>query len=145
MKLVLKISCISLLILVVFSGCDLLGGAETVTPADRLTKFETALNQNSRDTIYEQINNSASLYNQIKVSTWWDSNYFSPVYDNFDITNVVVGIESSGIISATASISNSAASWSAAITFKEGTAGDDVWYILSFTIDPNGTPQILIY
>ena len=131
MKIILKLSSLSILIIVLLSGCNLF--TDPVSPADRLSLFETDLNSDSRDTIHENIHSDAAIFNQIKAATWWDSTYFSSAYDNFTFTNIAVSPESAGIISATATISNSSATYSTLITFKEGSE-EDVWFILSLTL-----------
>jgi len=144
MKSILKISCVMLLVLTMFSGCDF-GGTETVSPEDRLANFESALNQSSRDTIYEHFHSSASMYNQIKAATFWDSMYLSTDYSNFEITSINTGSESNGVIAATATISNSTStSFTLTLTFKESATGNDVWQILSLILDQGGTFEVII-
>lgn len=129
MKTIIKIIGLILFVSVLFTGCDLFGSDE-VSPADRLTNFASALNQSSRDSTYEHVHSSADKYESIKASTWWGETIFSSDFDSFSFTNVSIGSESGGIITATATFTSSSESSNVTITFKE--EDSDVWYILSF-------------
>lgn len=140
MKKIIKLSGIILLIIYSFTGCDLFTGtqAEPISPGDRLTQFEANLNTDSRANTYEHIHSGAQIYEQIKEPDWWD-NFFSADYYNFDFTNISIGTAVNGLITASAIVSNNLTNWETSITFKEETAGDEIWFIYSITLDPNGT------
>jgi hypothetical protein len=141
MKKIIKLGLISILVILAISSCNLLN---TVSPSERLSDFEAELNTDSRVNTYQHIHSSATIYNSIKIPTWWDSNYFTPVYDNFDFTNIVIGADVSGIITATATITNSSTTWNVLLTFKESSSGDGIWYILTLTLDPGGPDELLL-
>ncbi|RQW05955.1 MAG: hypothetical protein EH225_04210 [Calditrichaeota bacterium] len=125
--------------LLLFNGCDLFG-PPAVSPDKRISDFTANLNTSSRLSTYTYISSSASLYDQIKVSTWWDSTAFSSFYSSFSF-NLSYASSSSGIQTYTGSMSSSAATYnSVVVTFKEDLTGSDVWYINSISLE--GTPVI---
>ena len=138
MKRIIKISGIIFLVILAMTGCNFFS-EDPVSPTDRLTDFKINLNTDSRLSTIDHLHSEAQLYDQINGEpNWWNSTYFSTDYNNFEFIDISVGTAINGIISVTAIISNSSATWATLITFKEEIAGDDVWLILSITFDPDG-------
>ncbi|MBI9099925.1 MAG: hypothetical protein JEY91_15700 [Spirochaetaceae bacterium] len=128
MKIILKLSSLSIIIIVLLSGCNLF--TDPVSPADRLSLFETDLNSDSRDTIYENFHSSAAMYNQIKTSTWWN-NQFSTDNKPFSF-NVSMSAAVGGIITGTGTLTYNSLDFDITMTFKE--EDEDVWYIFTLTL-----------
>lgn len=131
MKTYIKAVILALSLVVAFTSCDLLGD-DSVTPEERLADFTANLNSDSRDSTYQFIHPDATMYNQIKVATWWDATPLSSAYDSFAFT-VSLASEAAGVKTYTGSMTNSVATYTAIITFKEN--GDDIWYIATITLD----------
>ncbi len=130
MKRVIKISGISIIILIFASGCNLF---DSVSPAERLTQFESNLNTESRTSSYSHIHSDAQIYEDIKDSNWWDG-VLSTSNNPFTF-NVTMGVEVSGIVTGTGTITYNSNTYDVIITFKELVSGDDTWYIYSLNIN----------
>lgn len=137
MKTYIKAIILAVSLVVTFTSCDLLGG-DTVTPEERLADFQANLNGSDRTNTYQYIYSSASMYDQIKSSTWWDNTPFSSTYNSF-VFSVIESSDVGGVKTYTGTMTRDGISFSAIITFKED--GADIWYIATITLD--GT--ILIY
>lgn len=137
MKKILTIFVLGIMTLVLFNSCDLLGGLTPVSPEERLADFKDELNTSSRTSIYLHIHPNASMYNQLKASTWWEANAYSTSYINFSF-NVSYTSELNNIKTYSGFMTNSIGNYNANITFKEESAGDGIWFISTLSITPDG-------
>jgi hypothetical protein len=133
MKKLLKILLIVLSILYLFSSCNL---TDPVSASERLTKFESSINSDSRTSTYTNIHSGVSTYNQMIASTYWDTQFLQSE-QNYSFS-VTMSAEVSGIITGTGTLYHSSSDDTGVIIeFKENE--DDVWYIYSYY---DGTTQL---
>ena len=132
MKNLFKYIGLTILLVFLFTGCDLLFGPSPVSPSERLSKFKIELNTDSRSTIYEHVHSGVSLYDQIKTSDWWEASSFSTANNPFTFS-VTMSPESNGIVTGTGSVNYQSADYNIILTFKE--IDTDVWYINSITLN----------